>query len=157
MNISSGPTPRAQKITVYGVHGIGKSTLASQFPEPVFVDTEDGTSHLQVNRVLVNDYKSLCKALVELRDTNIPCRTAVLDTIDYVELFQRDEVCRAHHIEGIEALPYGKGWVYLAEKFGDFINQYLDPLIAAGIHVVVVGHSNIKRVQLPGLDSFDRW
>lgn len=155
--IKNGLIPRAQRITIYGVHGIGKTTLASQFPEPIFIDTEEGTSHLAVNRILANDYKSLCKALTELRDTDVPCQTAVLDTIDHVELFLRDEVCRSHHIDGIEALAYGKGWVYLAEKFGEFISRYLDPLIAAGIHVVVVGHSAIKRVQLPGLDGFDRW
>lgn len=157
MKIQTGLIPRAQRITVYGVHGIGKSTLASQFPGPVFVDTEDGTSHLPVSRISVNDYKSLGKALVELRDADIPCLTVVIDTIDHAELFLRDEVCRAHHIDGIEALSYGKGWVFLAEKFGEFISRYLDPLIAAGIHVVIVGHSAIKRVQLPGLDGFDRW
>ena len=155
--IKSGPILRAQRITVYGPHGIGKSTLASQFPEPIFIDTEEGTSHLAVNRISANDYASLCQALDELATTELPCRTVVIDTIDHVELFLRIEVCREHRITGMEAMPYGKGWVFLAEKFGEFLSRYLDPLIAAGIHVVVVGHTNIKRVQYPGLDGFDRW
>lgn len=153
----SGPLPRAQRFTIYGVHGIGKSTLAAGFPTPIFVDTEDGTSHLAVNRILAGDYQSLIKALLELPETDIPCRTVIVDTIDHVELFLRDEVCRAHRIDGIEALGYGKGWVFLAEKFNNFINRYLDPLIKAGIHVVTIAHSNIKRIQWPGLDRFDRW
>jgi hypothetical protein len=42
MNITSGLTPRAQRITAYGPAGIGQTTLASQFSEPVFIDTEEG-------------------------------------------------------------------------------------------------------------------
>ena len=153
--MTNGPLPRAQKITIYGPHGIGKSTLASQFPEAVFVDTENGTPHLAINRISVNDYKSLCEALSALRESEY--RTVVIDTIDHVELFLREEVCRLHHIDGMEGMSYGKAWIFLAEKFTEFIAKYLDPLIAAGIHVVVVGHSAIKRVQLPGMDGFDRW
>ncbi len=33
--------PGAPRITLYGRPGIGKSTLASNFPSPVFILTED--------------------------------------------------------------------------------------------------------------------
>jgi hypothetical protein len=157
MNMTSGLISRAQRITIYGPHGIGKSTLASQFPEPIFIDTEEGTSHLAVNRILAGDYTSLCQALDELRITDLPCQTVIVDTIDRVEGFLRAEVCREHRITGMEGLTYGKAWVFLSEKFAKFISRHLDPLIAAGIHVVIVGHSSIKRIQYPGLDGFDRW
>src|SRR5262249_3976581 len=107
MNMTSGPILRAQRITVYGPHGIGKSTLASQFPEAVFIDTEEGTSHLAINRVAVKDYKSLYEALSELATSEFPCRTAVLDTIDHVETFLCAEVCREHKAAGIESFGYG--------------------------------------------------
>ena len=42
-SITSGRIPGAKKIVIYGPEGIGKSTLASQFPDPVFIDTEDST------------------------------------------------------------------------------------------------------------------
>ena len=32
LKISSGIVSRAQKVVIYGAEGIGKSTLASQFP-----------------------------------------------------------------------------------------------------------------------------
>jgi hypothetical protein len=162
MNLStvmqSGPIPRAQRITIYGPHGIGKSTLAAQFPEPIFLDTEEGTSHLEVKRIPINDYRSLCEALAELPFTELPCQTVVIDTIDRVESFLRTEVCREKRISGIEDLGYGKGWTFLAEKFNEFLTRYVDPLITAGIHVLVVGHTNIKRIQYPELPTaYDRW
>ena len=155
MNITKGPIARAQKLAIYGPHGIGKSTLGAEFPDAVFVDTEDGTSHLPVSRILATDYQTLCKALQALTESDY--RTVVLDTIDHVETMLRAEVCKQRHIGGMEELGYGKAWQFLSEKFAGFITDYLDPLIALGIHVVVVGHSNIKRVTFPGLDSFDRY
>ena len=50
MNIISGKLKKAQKIVIYGVEGVGKSTLASCFPAPLFIDTEGGTQKLDVKR-----------------------------------------------------------------------------------------------------------
>lgn len=43
LKISGGKVPRAQKVTIYGYEGGGKTTLGSHFPEPLFIDTEGGT------------------------------------------------------------------------------------------------------------------
>ena len=51
MNITSGIIPKAQKIVLYGPEGIGKSTLASRFPNPLFIDTEGSTARLDVRRM----------------------------------------------------------------------------------------------------------
>ncbi len=155
--IKTGPISRAQRIVLFGPNGDGKSTLAAQSPGALFLDTEDGSTHLPVNRIAVADYNSLCNTLKLITETDYPCRTAVLDTIDRAELFMRQEVCKDLHISGLEAKPYGKAFQFLFEKFDEFLTKQLDPLIAAGIHVLVVGHSNVRRVQFPGLDAFDRW
>ena len=48
LKISNGRIARAQKVVLYGSEGIGKSTLAAQFPNPLFIDTEGGTAHMDV-------------------------------------------------------------------------------------------------------------
>lgn len=40
-----------QRIVFTGPEGIGKSTIASQLPKPVFVDVEGSTADLDVVRV----------------------------------------------------------------------------------------------------------
>ena len=37
-------------MVLYGPEGIGKSTFAAQLPQPLFIDTEGGTRHLDVQR-----------------------------------------------------------------------------------------------------------
>ena len=51
LNISKGIVLRPQKVVVYGPEGIGKSTFASHFPDPLFLDIEDSTSQLDVKRI----------------------------------------------------------------------------------------------------------
>lgn len=51
LNITDGKIKRPQKVVIYGSEGIGKSTFAAQFPKPLFIDTEGGTSHMNVRRI----------------------------------------------------------------------------------------------------------
>jgi len=51
LNITKGKIDRARKVVIYGPEGIGKSTLAANFPDPVIIDTEGGTSHMDIRRI----------------------------------------------------------------------------------------------------------
>ena len=51
LNITSGRIARPQKLVIYGSEGIGKTSLAAQCPDPLFIDTEGGSSHLDVRRL----------------------------------------------------------------------------------------------------------
>ena len=50
IKISNGIVKAKQKVVVYGPEGIGKSTFASKFPKPLFIDTEGSTKKLDVDR-----------------------------------------------------------------------------------------------------------
>jgi hypothetical protein len=50
LNIQTGRLLRPQKIVIYGSEGIGKTSLAAQCPDPLFIDTEGGSAHLEVRR-----------------------------------------------------------------------------------------------------------
>ena len=95
LNITSGKVSRAQKIVVYGSEGIGKTTFASAFPKPLFIDTEGGTSHMDVNRLAMPDSWDGLVALIEevSRNPGI-CGTLVIDTADWAEqLCIKDKSC----------------------------------------------------------------
>ena len=59
MKIIKGKQAAPVRCVLYGVEGIGKTTLASQFPTPLFLDTEDGTRQLEVDRVSCPDWRTL--------------------------------------------------------------------------------------------------
>ncbi|MHC2577943.1 hypothetical protein ACVI1J_000343 [Bradyrhizobium diazoefficiens] len=53
-------------ITIYGVPKIGKSSLASEFPRPVFIQTAAGESvpaGIVADTIEVRNYNDLCEAI----------------------------------------------------------------------------------------------
>ena len=51
MEIIRGKIPCAKKVVIYGPEGIGKSTFASRFPDPVFIDTEGSTKAYGLSQI----------------------------------------------------------------------------------------------------------
>ena len=86
MQITRGKQPGAQKVVLYGPEGIGKSTFASKFPDPVFIDTEGSTRHLDVARLpKPSSWNLLMSAVKYVRDNPSVCKTLVIDTLDWAE------------------------------------------------------------------------
>ena len=50
MKILKGKIPSAKKVVIYGPEGIGKSTFAAQFPDPLFIDTEGSQGGIEEAR-----------------------------------------------------------------------------------------------------------
>ena len=115
--IHRGPLVRAQKTVIYGPEGIGKTTLAAQFPSPVFLDTEGGTHHLDVARFPApKTWEDVTKTIAALASEPHEFKTLVVDTADWLEKLLIEEVCRRANKTSIEEFGYGKGYVILAEE-----------------------------------------
>ena len=83
LQILTGRIARPQKAVVFGPEGIGKSTLAAQFPAPVFLDTEGGTHHLDVARLPApKSWDDVTKAVTALATEAHEFKTLVLDTVE---------------------------------------------------------------------------
>lgn len=158
MQITRGVIPKAKKIVIYGPEGIGKSTLASRFPEPVFIDTEGSTSHMDVARFPVPSSWTMLKQEIEEVGANPSCcRTLVIDTADWAEKLCIEHVCSQKKIEGIEDIGYGKGYVYVKEEFGKVLNRLSD-IVDLGVNVVITAHAMMRKFEQPDeLGAYDRW
>lgn len=158
MNITSGKIKSAQKVVIYGSEGIGKSTFASHFPDPIFIDTEGSTKKLDVRRFDKPTSWTMLKEQVKyVTDNPSICKTLVIDTVDWAEQLCIDQICKKAGKTGIEDFGYGNGYVYEKEEFGRFLTL-LDGVIAAGIHVVLTAHAQLRKFEQPDeLGAYDRW
>jgi hypothetical protein len=156
--IRRGKITRPQKAVVYGPEGVGKSTLAGRFPEPVFLDTEGGTHHLDVVRLdSAATWEEITAAVAQLASAPHEFRTLVIDTADWLEKRLIEHLCRKANKDSIEDFGYGKGWVILAEEFARFLNS-LDALLARGMHVVFLAHATVRKFEAPDqAGSYDRF
>lgn len=158
LNITTGKITRSQKVVIYGPEGIGKSTFAAAFPEPIFIDTEGSTYHMDVRRTdKPKSWTELLSLIKQFAGSPGICKTLVLDTADWAEQLCVNEVCAKYQKKGIEDFGYGKGYTYLQEEFGRLLNA-LEDVINAGIHVVVTAHAKMRKFEQPDeMGSYDRW
>lgn len=158
MKITKGKRARAQKVVIYGTEGIGKSSLASQFPEPLFIDTEGSTDNMDVARLdKPTSWIMLNNQIAFIKANPTVCKTLVIDTIDWAESLCVDNLCAMHGKKGIEDFGYGNGYVYAKEEMGRFLNKLQD-LIELGINVVLTAHAQIRKFELPDeMGSYDKY
>lgn len=157
MNITTGVVAKAQKVVLYGPEGIGKSSLAAQFPDPLFIDTEGSTNNMNVARMDRPTSWQFLHQQVDFVKNNKPCKTLIIDTIDWAESLCNRHVCAEHNVKGIEDFGYGKGYVYATEEFGRLLNKLTD-VIEVGINVVLTAHSQIVKFEQPDeMGAYDRY
>jgi len=158
LTIQRGKITRPQKATIFGPEGVGKSTLASQMPEPVFIDTEGGTHHLDVARFPeIKTWDDVVAATTKLATADHGFKTLVIDTADWLEKRLAEHVCRKASKDSIEDFGFGKGHVIVAEEFAKFLTS-LDVLLKRGMHVVFLAHSTVKKFESPEqAGSYDRY
>ncbi|WP_439412679.1 AAA family ATPase [Enterobacter ludwigii] len=157
--VISGTVQTAQKVVLYGPEGIGKSSLAAQFPNPVFIDTEGSTKQLNVQRLQKPSSWEMLKQQVQWVKHEGPSRfgTLIIDTVDWAEMLCVESVCATHNKNGVEDFGYGKGYVFVAEEMGRFLNL-LGDVVEAGIHVVLTAHAQIIKFEQPDeMGAYDRY
>jgi hypothetical protein len=101
------------RILIHGQEGSGKTTLAAQLPNPVFLQTEDGTpGGLQLASFgLLKTYPQVHDALTTLAIEPHDYQTAVFDSLDKLEALIWSDVCATRGWPSIESPGYGKGYV----------------------------------------------
>lgn len=156
--LECGTRRTALRIVVYGPEGIGKSTLAAEMPQPVWLDVEGGTNQLPVARMpRPTSWSMLTDEVRAVRDSDVPCSTLVVDTADAAEALCTRAVCAAHGWQGVEDAGYGKGYTYLAEEFGKLLDA-LGEVVDGGTNVVVVSHAIMRKFERPDESgAFDRF
>ncbi len=156
--------PGAPRITLYGKPGIGKSTLASQFPAPLFILTEDnelpGIQAIPVAQSF-NDIWKTIKGL--LAEKELPFKTIVIDSISKLDHLIIEYILEAEPIgkNGIKASTltaacggYGAGYLKAASLHAAF-KELMDKFKERDICVVYVAHIGVIKHKAPDQEDFD--
>lgn len=150
LNIEKGIKAPPPKVVIYGVEGIGKTTLASRFPNPLFLDTEEGSGRLDVARVRVPDYPSLRLAVQELSRDMQGFRTLVLDSADWIESSIIAGICADKGIDSLDTLAWGKGYLALKDAWERLLDSLTLLQRRHGCGVVFTAHAVPRKVRNPG-------
>ena len=89
MQVIKQATPTAPKLMIYGLSGVGKSTLASKLKNPIFIDMEGGLNYMDVARTpTLTTYEAFFRTLGELYQAADSGKreydTIVVDSVDWL-------------------------------------------------------------------------
>lgn len=158
-SISKVRATKPPRILIYSAPGQGKTSLAAEFPRPVFILTEDGVPKGLTLDVIggrqLTSYNEIIDSIRALLSEPHDFLTAVFDSASGLEKMIQAEVCSRNSWKSIEQPGYGKGYKecdYLWQEFMDGVRR----LRENGMAVIITAHGDIERYDDPTGPSFSR-
>lgn len=164
MKFTTGVKNTAPKVLIYGNSGVGKSTLASKFSRPVFLDIEGGLNFLDVTktdhviRKVSEVYEVLQELFVQAKGTR-QFDTIVIDSADWLVRLIAEQVAGiGMNDDGTQAKTmaaltqtlnknlmdaaggFGKAKEVLENHIRSMLLPYLQKLNEAGYGIVLIAH-----------------
>jgi hypothetical protein len=143
---------------IYGNDGVGKTSLAAEFPSPIYIHTsgEETPVGIDLPAYSVRSYDDAIGIIEELLDGGHDFQTAIFDSVDGLEPLVWQKTCKRIGAATIEAPGYGKGYKEADEEWLFFLDGVI-ALKEAGMHVVMLAHPNAKTFKDPMSDPYDRY
>jgi hypothetical protein len=161
MKISTGITPSPWLATIYGVPGIGKSTIATFAPTPLFLDVEGGLKRIDCHKL--PKPKTFSDLIDQLRFAfgNKDYQTIVIDTLlavsELIEQSVLDEAGNPENgLKNTKKFPYDMAKSLLCAKWHLFIKVIKKIVDESGKNVLCIGHEINETVANPSGDNFSR-
>ena len=166
MDSISKPADRSVIVTICGDSGMGKTTLAATFPNPIVIRAEDGLQAIPVDQrpdafPVIHKEEELWQQLAALVTEKHEYQTVIIDSVTALErLFVQ------HVIDSDMKKPrsinqalggYGAGLSAVAamhqrvRKACGILNE------RKGMHVVFVAHADTETIELPDQDAYTRY
>lgn len=164
--VSDRPPVEPDRVFLYGIEKVGKSTFGACAPSPIFISAERGLAELEpppahFPEALV--WQDVLDAIDELTTTDHPYKTLVIDSLDWVERMIEISVCERNVNKSgkkwtsADFAAYGQGQKVAVSDWREMLLA-LDRLqIAKGMEVVLVAHATTKNFDDPTGAPFTRY
>ena len=163
MEVLKGQTLTAPKLMLYGLSGVGKSSLAAKLKRPLFLDFEGGLNYLGVDRTpqyldLDEFYKDLVELYRKAESGKREYDTIVIDSVDWLvrKVVEKAAGIDKHNLT--ETLNrsnggYGNGKQVLENQIRTMLLPLLVSLNKQGYGICLVAHA--ERKDLMDADGVD--
>lgn len=162
-NLVRGRVVSFPRILIYGPPGMGKTTVAAGFPNPVFIQTEDGyPSDLadpppRFEREGLGGFDGVLDAIQALLGEEHDRQTLVIDSLDKLEPWVWAKTCEINNWATIETPGYGKGYLAAEEQWRDLLAGLGALRRERGMTIVLIAHSTIETVNDPTTVAYSRY
>jgi len=160
--------PSSPRILIYGQGGVGKTTFAAKFPEPLFLCTERGLNSAELTGMDYIDNIHTWREFMEILDafSDSKFKTLIIDTLDELisgifnkhicGMFSQDRAATGVELADFAAINYGKGTVVAQQEIKVMLNK-LDSLNSNGKIIILLAHSQVKNFKNPNGEDYDTY
>ncbi|MCF3934317.1 ATP-binding protein [Acuticoccus sp. M5D2P5] len=153
------------RILIYGPAGIGKTSLAAEFPDAAFVRVEDGipASAEVFAFPVAGSFNTVIEQLGELYEAeDSGVRTVVIDSVTELQKLIFAETCARGDDSGnpkanIEDFGFGKGYVRAKAVMAEFLDAINMLRNDRGITVILIAHSVVSPYSDPETEAYDQF
>jgi hypothetical protein len=161
----SKPKDRPVVATILGDAGMGKTSLAATFPNPIFIRAEDGLQAISEDErpdafPVIGSAKELWEQLTALVTEEHDYQTLVIDSVTALErLFIQDVIDndpkKPKSINQANG-GYGAG-LQAVSVMHQRVRKAAGMLVDKGMHVVFIAHADTETIELPDSDPYTRY
>lgn len=147
-------------MVIYGRGKMGKTTLASEFPEPIFLQTEDGAGAIELTSFsegAITDWADVDTALEQLATEDHAFKTLVIDSVTQLEPLVWAETCKRNNWKSIEDPGYGKGYLEADAVWREFLAAITYLRDKKGMAIVMIGHEVVETFSDPEREDYNRY
>src|ERR1700757_1517176 len=143
--VKRGVVTRPFSVLLFGQDAVGKTTWAAGSPSPVFIEMEDGTTFMDVDRFpKPKSFKNVLAAVQELSEAKHDYKTLVIDSLDFLEPLVWSHTCHENSWKDIEAPGYGRGYVAALDTWRKFFSSLNALRDLRGMNIIMIAHALIK-------------
>jgi len=158
-------TKRGKKIIVYGVTGIGKTTLTALTPNPAFISLDGGADEIKhpitgeslrgINAESFAEVRGILQSTGTFNstDTVIIDHTTELQHLAQAYMFQTIQVQGGKTAKNIEEYGYHKGYRHWVDTMRLILSD-CDRWVRAGKNVILIAQSSIIKWTQSGTEDF---
>jgi DNA polymerase III delta prime subunit len=153
------------RLLLYGPPGIGKTTLAAEFPDAAFVRVEDGIPST-VDVMAFPVAQSFADVMAQLGEVYEAggggIGTIVIDSVTELQRLIFAETCARGDEAGaaksnIEAFGWGRGYVFAKNVTSEFLQGINMLRRDCGLTVILIAHSTATKYDDPETQSYDQF
>lgn len=150
------------RITIFGKPGVGKTTLANQFPNPLFLFTEKsgvvGLKGISIDEGFAQAWQVM-KGLLDVSSDEFPYKTIVIDSLTKLDSMVIDYIISQEKDPKKATISsacggYGKGIERAADLHRAF-KAMCDKWQDRGVVVIYIAHTSLVKDRMPDTEDFE--